>query len=197
MFRPGIWRLYVVIGLAGCTVCLFLPLPALFQRHGEVWAAESLRFSQQIWGGNGWADGERQSDKETTQVLQRSVVRRGAPETKDTARKAADWRKRCKCWACQTILKANLLCFKCRNTKSIAWGTWVSFSFLFWVIWALYYAKPTWQVLYDNVCLYSEIPRNEKSSKPVSNCMLDHTVWPIGCLWMLLNVVFSLFVFKR
>lgn len=36
------------------------------------------------------------------------------------------------------------------------------FLFLFWVIWGFYYAKPTWQVLYDIVCLQWNTKKWEK-----------------------------------
>lgn len=117
------------IGLAGYTVRLFFflflffpPFLLCFIGIEKCGWRKACALADKIWeiidvGLGGW------QSKKTRHVLERCLVRRSALVIKDTDKKAADWRIRCRCWTCQTILKANLFCFKCGNTKSTAWGT--------------------------------------------------------------------------
>lgn len=130
MFRPGIWRVYVVIGLDWQDTqsgffflfIFFPPFLLCFIGIEKCGWRKACALADKIWeiidvGLGGW------QSKKTRHVLERCLVRRSALVIKDTDKKAADWRIRCRCWTCQTILKANLFCFKCGNTKSTAWGT--------------------------------------------------------------------------
>lgn len=136
MSCPDIWRVYVVIGLAGYTVHPH-PLSCSVWKRGVGWRKAST-LAGKIWqthnGGLGW----RQDNNETIQVLKKCLLKQSVLVKEGTNKKTADRRIRCrcgtwKCWTCQTIFSCPLffcIAYFCRCYKQgkhnkisvLAWG---------------------------------------------------------------------------